>query len=226
VGVATGAAEGKEKKKAAVAAAAAAAVAKAAKATEANGGKAAAAVAATEAKKASGAAPTASAAAALKLSPNQLRFVCFGGYALVLLAMYGISPFFQSDAQRRVGMAPSLAGLVFAEAALTSMLATPVSAQLCKAVGRYPTLYLGYAVSISANIGFGLADSVAAMVAFRALQGVAMGAFSFPSLSEAGVHGSDSGPSTHNTDCPSPRHHTIIRAGGRRLHDAAHIRVP
>lgn len=56
------------------------------------------------------------------------------------------------------------------------MLATPVAAQLCKALGRYPTLYLGYGVGISANIGFGLADSVAGMVAFRALQGVAMGA--------------------------------------------------
>jgi hypothetical protein len=106
-----------------------------------------------------------------KLGPNQLRLVCFGGYALVLLSMYGISPFFQHDAQTRIHMSPSLAGLVFSLSALTSMFITPLAAHLCKKLGRFQTLFLGYFTSLTANLGFGLSENISLMITFRAFQG-------------------------------------------------------
>ncbi|GAB5033285.1 permease (major facilitator superfamily) [Nannochloropsis oceanica] len=117
-----------------------------------------------------------------KLGPNQLRLVCFGGYALVLLSMYGISPFFQKDAQSRIHMAPSLAGLVFSLSALTSMLVTPLAAHLCKFLGRFQTLFLGYLTSLTANAGFSFSTSTAYMTVFRGFQGVAMGLVAVASM--------------------------------------------
>ena len=117
-----------------------------------------------------------------KLGPNQLRLVCFGGYALVLLSMYGISPFFQEDAQRRIHMSPSLAGLVFSLSALTSMLITPLAAHFCKSLGRFQTLFLGYLTSLTANAGFSFSTSTALMIIFRGFQGLAMGLVAVASM--------------------------------------------
>ncbi|EWM24167.1 sugar transporter, partial [Nannochloropsis gaditana] len=118
----------------------------------------------------------------LPLGLGQLRLLCFGGYAFLLLAMYGISPFFQEDAQSRLGLPSSLVGLTFSLSALTSMLITPLAAHLCQAFGRYRTLFLGYVLALLANVGFALSRTSPSLLSFRSAQGLAMGLVAVASM--------------------------------------------